>query len=374
MTTSIKRYKAISFSLFTLINVFFCIRYALRISLPIAITITVLYLMLSFTIWRAYKQNYKLSTAKIITILTLYIIVCSIILYFIPIESIRVDRVEMINIFWDNVFNGEYPYGTGGSLHGNRPAGWPVFFILCYPFYLIKIYAIIPILSIIALLLIFYRKNPQTTGFISLLIVTSPAIYWEIICRSTIFFNAVIFIFWFMSLSNISKKTTFKLYLSAIIGGLLLSTRSVLILPIVIFACYSLHSQLSFSQFLKWCSCLFLTFLLSIIPLLFYGIDNITFVNPIIIQSSFLLPFELTLTFSLLSLIPVLWCKSYQQTILYSGISLYVIFSVYIIYCLISYGIDNCLYYGCDISYFLFCIPFFFYILLDPKDNKHHDK
>lgn len=362
----LKSYQTICFLLFTIINVFFCIRYTLRISIPIAIITTSIYLIISSLIWLIYKCNYSLSKNKIFIVLGLFIIICCVAIYFIPIESIRVDRVEMINIFWDNVLNGEYPYGTGGSINGNRPAGWPIFFILCYPFYLFKTYVLIPIFSILILLFIFFKKNPQTTGIITLMIVTSPAFYWEIICRSTIFFNATIFILWFISLANINKNV-FRFYFSAVLGGLLLSTRSVLILPIFIYIIYALRCELSFYKSAKWCSCLFFTFLISNLPLLFYGIDSVSFVNPFIIQSSFLLPFNFTVIFAIISLIPAILCKSFTQTIFYCGISLFIMFFGYIIYNLITFGLEYCIYFGCDISYFLFSVPFFFYILLEDK-------
>ena len=125
----------------------------------------------------------------------------------IPVQNIRVDRWEMIQIFWDAVHQGIYPYAVH-SPEGNYPGPMPIYFLLSYPFYLIQEIGWMSILAI--WLLYFYIKNKKITKekntLIFILILSSITIYYEIITRSTILFNSIIFLLYFLNLKDLEKQ------------------------------------------------------------------------------------------------------------------------------------------------------------------------
>lgn len=278
----------ISLLIFIFINVAFCIRYAIRVSYSLAIVATLIYILISCGII-IYSTKKSLSLKWIFSLGTLWISGCIVLLHLIPLETIRVDRVEMIELFWNAASEGEYPYNPRGSFNGNHPGPMPIYFILCYPFYLIKQYALIPILSLVGWVYYTYRTNKDNTSLLFLLIITSPACYWEIVCRSTIIFNALIFILWYRHLMNFNSFSTKSSIISAIIGGIVLSTRSIFAIPIIAFGIYAIKNN-NISNVLTWGVTLFLSFVATHLPLLFYGIDNVMNLNPIWLQSNFFIP------------------------------------------------------------------------------------
>lgn len=353
--------------IFIFINITFCVRYAIRISTLASISATIIYALIAYSIIK-YSNKKHLSLKWIILIGIIWLIGCVTLLQFIPLETIRVDRVEMVELFWDAVHNGEYPYDSKGQFNGNHPGPMPIYFVLCYPFYLIKQYAIIPILSLIALVFYTYSTDKRNSTLLALLIITSPACYWEILCRSTIIFNTLIFLAWFVSLSRFKDFSNKLVCLSAIIGGLVLSTRSILAIPIFAFGIYSLRYN-SVNKTILWGVILLLTLLTSHLPLLYYGMDSILRINPIWLQSNFFMPMEYIGVFVLLTIGASLKCNSFNQICYVCGLILFAITLTYIIRYICCTGIEHSITKGCDISYFLFSVPFLFYSLINNPIN-----
>lgn len=353
--------------LFIFINIFFCVRYAIRLSPLVAIVSTLAYIFISFYILKFHKKN-TLSGKSIITIGSIWIIASAFLLYLIPLETIRVDRVEMIELFWDAVYNGEYPYSPRGRFNGNHPGPMPIYFLLCYPFYIIKQYAIIPILSLIFGTYYIYKRDKSIATLLFLLIITSPACYWEILCRSTIIFNTIIFLAWFITLRNFKSFSTNLTILSAIIGGLVLSTRSIFAIPVIAFFIYSIRYN-STPKTILWAIILSLSFIATHIPLLYYGLDNFLMINPIWLQSNFFMPTEYLVLFVLTTIVVATKCNSFNQICYVCGLILFATTLTYIIRYICYAGIEHSITKGCDISYFLFSVPFLFYPLIDTSIN-----
>ncbi len=361
--TKLLNTRNILLSIFIFINITFCVRYAIRISIEATIISTIIYLLLSvFTIKFCNKNT--LSLKQIFLTCIIWVACCIVLLQFVPLETIRVDRIEMIELFWNAVNDGEYPYSPRGNFNGNHPGPMPIYFILCYPFYLIKTYALIPILSYMAWIYYTYHTNRQSTTLLLLLIIFSPACYWEVLCRSTIIFNTIIFLIWFVSLKSFDSFSSKKLIISAIIGGLLLSTRSILVVPIIAFGIYALHHKLQQrSKTIIWGFVLLATFIATHIPLLFYGIDKVIEINPITIQTDFFIPSEYMILFIILLSIISYKCTNFNRITFISGIFLFAIALLYIVRYIFCTGLEHSITMGCDISYFLFSLPFLFYSL-----------
>jgi hypothetical protein len=159
-------------------------------------------------------------------------------------------------------------------------------------------------------------------------------------------------------LKDLDSYSTKKYVISAIIGGLLLSTRNVFVVPLM-FVFFPLLYKIGFKRLFIWGTILGVTYLSTIIPLFYWGVDSFMEINPFIIQSSFLLPFNITLTMLGLAIIPCLFIrKNFNNAIFGGGLYIFAIIAVYAIYILQTYGYEYFISTGCDISYFIFCFPF----------------
>ncbi|MBQ8337205.1 MAG: hypothetical protein IJY44_06720 [Bacteroidaceae bacterium] len=216
--------KIIAQIIWSFINSLFIFKYSYRVSLTAALICTAIYnIVTGYLLFLCSKRKFSLPKAIWPWILGGISILGAAAFYFIPVESIRVDRWEMIQIFWDSVHQGIYPYAVH-SPAGNYPGPMPFYFILSYPFYLIQE---IGWMGIIAVWLVYlYIKNKkldkESDTFVFTVLLLSATIYYEIITRSTILLNSIIFLIYFLSLENIERQSKAKFYIYAFIGGIIL--------------------------------------------------------------------------------------------------------------------------------------------------------
>ena len=181
-----------------IINSMFCFKYLYRIMPAVGSASVPLYALFIYVIYLLYiKHRLLLSIKKIFAGGVVYILIFSIILFFIPKETLNVDRWEMIELFWNSTREGHYPYGIA-SPGGNYPGPMPFYFILCYPFYMIGEIGLVTIGGIVIWCIDTYRRADRNNlSFIVFLVVSSLAICWELLVRSTIFFITAIFVLFF---------------------------------------------------------------------------------------------------------------------------------------------------------------------------------
>lgn len=360
--------KYIACSVFALINLLFIGKYATRLSEEAGLICSVIYLIFISSIAYIF-YNKKISTPKSFVIIGIIIttIISVIGLIYIPVESINVDRWEMIDVFWNAITDGKYPYLEFGRWCS--PSGMPFYFILCYPFYIIGEVGIISIFALILILCIYYhRYNYKGLSFATILLITSPAIYFEIFARSTIFFNSIIFFIYFLSLKNLNPSNSKKFYLSAIICGLILSTRTIFAIPIMIFCIYSLFQRkIKFSKLLKWIATVIISFTLPILPFYLSFPNEFSQCNPFILQGNTLLPFNEIIIIVIATLVTSIRCTTFHNVCILSTISILATIIWFLFKIISVQGIDCIIYGNADFSYLIFCIPFIIYIML------HHD-
>lgn len=119
----------LSLFMFITINILFYFKYLSKISIACGAITSVLYILFIIFLFK-YKPTFgrKLVNVGIIT----FIIATSSLLFFIPKEIFTADRWIIIDLFWDSVSNGLYPYAEKTSI-GNYPGAMPFYFLLCYP-------------------------------------------------------------------------------------------------------------------------------------------------------------------------------------------------------------------------------------------------
>ena len=169
-----------------------------------------------------------------------------------------------------------------------------------------------------------------------------------------------------MSLKNIG--------ISGILIGLIISTRNVFVIPFIIAFIYSLkNSKITFKQFALLGLLSLTTFLLTFLPFVWNHFEDFKVMNPFIVQSTFLVPFQYTLLFICMSVIVGFLCKTTSDVYFYSGLVLFASITIYYCYYFALIGFHETFFESiADISYFILCIPFCMFYLLIETNHKEN--
>jgi hypothetical protein len=286
----------------------------------------------------------------------------------IPPESLNVDRWSVISSFLTELYNGNYPYYAESHL-GNFPGPMPVYFLIAAPFYEIGELSILSSLGylIITTLVIIKIRKIENFNFLLFYFFTSLFLIWEITTRSNIFTYSFFALLVLNGYINPDNKNKFRFYGTAILTGLILSTRSVYILPYIIFFLSGLvNKEVTLKRFVSFVSLASLAFLSTFIPFIWLFKDDFFSMNPFIIQSSFLVPKLYIVFFISISVSLTFLVKNKTDKFFYSGISLFIAILIYFIYQMVKYGFEVSFFNSkTDISYFILCTPFLIKYLMD---------
>ena len=363
------------------VSFLFALKYFIEFSnagLWIAIGLTLIQIALVYSGQRLKLPFYSLKISYYISISVIVIIAFAASLY-IDRESLNVDRWSVINSFLDELFSGNYPYFARSHM-GNLPGPMPFYFLLALPF---KLLNALSFFGAIGYILIAGRLSVKTSGhnlplLLIILLLSSPYMYWEIVVRSNIFTNAALVLFALTFFLKIDKENISGIFiLSAAITGLMMSTRAIFIIPYILFIIPSLtKKEITFRNFVVYIASAVLTFSFTFIPVIFGHMSDFMAINPILIQSTFLVPVEYVIIFFLITLICVPAVKTRSDRFFFSGIVLFIIVLIYSLYHIISKGFEEAFYESIiDISYFISCIPFLIlYLIENKKEPEHYEK
>ncbi len=313
------------------------------------------------------KRRYKITLSYSFLILVASLIVIS--HFGIPLYRLRVDRYSVISSFLSDLFSGHYPY-FARSVRGNLPGPMPVYFLLALPFYLVGGLSLLSGLGyiIMAFILKRYQLN-QNHNFLLFYLFTSFFMVWEIATRSNIFTNSVLLLLVVISFVRINKENDLQLIVVAILSGFMLSTRSVFILAYSIFFFSSvINEEISVKRFFVFALTSALAFIITFLPFVAVFPHDFFRMNPLIIQSSFLIPQVYTVIFILIAIIFAFFVTNDADKFFFSGLSLFISIFIYVVYYVAQYGLEVAYFHSkIDISYFIFCVPFFLiYLLWNP--------
>lgn len=295
--------------------------------------------------------------------------------YKIPLESLNVDRYSVISSYLDNLFNDEYPYYAKSHM-GNPPGPMPFYFIVAMPFYLIGELNLLSLSGyLVALVLILKRISADNNRLIYLVLIlmSSPFLYWELSTRSNVFtFSLFVLVALMNSYKTLEKETTKKrFWLSSLLFGISLSTRAAFITSYIIFFIFMIRRNInSRGIILKYvCGGAFF-FTLTFVPLVLRYPNDFFFINPFIIQASFLVPTIYTVFFIIISIGMGFLVKKKSDMIFYQGLVLFIVVLIYFIYHIIISGIQAAYFDSIiDISYFIFCLPFLYFFIIKNYSN-----
>lgn len=145
-------------------------------------------------------------------------------------ESLQVDRWSVVDSFWNTWFAGDYPYHAQSHLH-NPPGPLPGYFLILFPFWVVNALATFSVLGGIGAIWRF------PSAALAWGLTTSIFLLWETGTQSNLFTFTFLTLMYLDYISSNSKNLTLiKALLWGLLGGLLLNTRSILILAFIVYA------------------------------------------------------------------------------------------------------------------------------------------
>jgi hypothetical protein len=357
------------------INGLFCVKYFERFTtLYPLVTILLLCIQLG-VLYFSFYDKITLKQQKIIMylLLLLSVIGSMFVFYKINITSLNVDRWSVIYSFWEAFFNGDYPYFAKSHMN-NPPGPMPIYFVIALPFYLINEIGWMPLLAVFVGVLFINKliKNLTSQLVFILFMFTFMGFYWELLSRSTILLNSILVMIVLLYSEKSVSRQNYSFYLSALLSGVVLSTRMVFIMPFLSLGIMTLLSKkVSFHRLLSWSALALIAFAFTFLPF-YIGFQESFFVmNPFKVQSGFLLPSIYNYLFLLIAIVLSLFFYNQLSLLLLSGYSLFISIFIYFVYHIVHSGFQRAFFQsGADISYFLFCVPFLIMHFLIEKKIK----
>jgi hypothetical protein len=221
-------------AIYELINVVFVYKYTSRITLhPWATSLLYLVMVNIFILllFKKYEFRLSLKMQNVIyfsTIALLAILLSFLMLHFDP-QKIRVGRYPAMHDWITRFLNSEFPYTSP-----IKPSGFPFLFVIAMPFYFLGdlgFFQIFSFLTFAVLVHLRHRQNKINRFRLIFLLITAPIFLYEIVVRSDLFSNMVMVILYLAILEILAqKRSRVELIILGIIGGLLLSTRGIVLL------------------------------------------------------------------------------------------------------------------------------------------------
>ena len=148
----------------------------------------------------------------------------------IPVETVRVDRWELMSNFLHRLFQGEYPYLASSHLNPAPPAPFPWLFLVGIPAWWVGEIGWFPLASLVLLVWIAPKR---VRPFLVIALATSLPVWYEVIVRSNIVANAAL-VGAFL-LTEPGRKSS-GVVLNAILAGVVLCTRACFAAPVLVWA------------------------------------------------------------------------------------------------------------------------------------------
>jgi hypothetical protein len=346
--------------LYGLINALFVYKYAARITSQ-SWAVSLLYLvLLGLFVWVLYRKTASRpspaaqSLIYFFTIVLLAIGLSLVMSHFDP-QKIRVGRYPALCDWITRLFDSQFPYNSQ-----TRPSGFPFLFVMAMPFYLLGdlgFFQIFSFLVFAALVYLRYPEQPMNRFRCIFLLILAPVFLYEVIVRSELFSNMVMVMLYLAVLEMVGRKMSlFASILLGLAGGLLLSTRGVVLLIYILALGYLLRKKVV-THGLFYLS-LVAGFVASLLPFMIWDWKRFMSLGPLSKQLSFLPVWVLAL-----SIACCIYCALRIGSLrkIYSAVS-FILFAVVLVAfsaSVLQYGWHQAVLKDAfDISYFAFAVPF----------------
>ncbi|NCB69337.1 MAG: hypothetical protein EOM47_10885 [Bacteroidia bacterium] len=366
--------------LYLFVNILFIFKYLTRTEISVPL-ITVLYIsgILGFVYlyfkWSP-KVSEKLFKYSSFVLLSITLILIAVGLLYIDPYTVRVDRWSAVSFFLEGLFNGEYPYGIHTHVsETNFPSPFPLWHVINIPFYLLGDVGIglIFFLIITFVTVKIYFNSYRKAFFFLILLILSPAYWWEVAVRSDSLSNGFLvltFILWYTKKGYSVDK---NFWLTIILCGIIASTRLSAVLPVALF----LFAQYIQTNWLK--KILFplsiLAFVLAVfMPFVLWTIDG-TYVfftrNPFMSQTSVGNPVFLIIMIVAGIIFALKW-KNTDEYFEYAASFMFIFMAGSQLSLIMTRGISGSFFTDStyDLSYFTLYLPYTLMALASKVSNK----
>jgi hypothetical protein len=342
------------------ISFIFSYKYAARIT-DYSLYISTVYALLLFGI-ASYllKRNREFNNKLLYSIIALYVVCIVISFFIIDPAKINVDRWSVISYFWDAARSGIYPYQST-SHQGNAPGPFPFYFLLALPFYFLGEIGYLSLSGLLVMLVgmnYYFKDDYKRKTAAIFLLVSSVAILWEMVARSTILINSaliLLYLMWMVSNENHSWK---QYAIMGVVGGLLLSTRGIYVIPIILCGAYCFLKPRRFKEMMAYGCSLMAVFIITFVPFFLWDQQLFIKYNPFTLQGDIIGRY-LAVALIMISVMVGVLVKTEAQLYLGTGLMLYGAAFIYFINRLITCGFNpEFLQNNVDISYFIMALPF----------------
>lgn len=281
--------------LYICINLLFIYKYGIRQNyIPIQIII-ILYLFISglillknpfdFEITKKIQSKYAYITSSFL----IFIIIIAI-TFFTDGNALKVDRWSAMDVAISALLDGEYPYTAVDHLHG-RTSNFPGLLILGIPFYLLGNVGYFQGAAFLLLSYTIYKFLPIKNAFqYMLLLIVSPAYWWEIFSISDLFSNIILVFCFIILLKQKLKDNLFKYpILLGFSTSFLVLTRGIVAIPLILIV-FKDFWQISLIKQLKYVISFVISFALLIAMVIINCPDlhTLKYYNPLVLQTSYL--------------------------------------------------------------------------------------
>lgn len=181
----------------------------------------------------------------------LALVACAIAVYSwfkIPIETVRVDRWELMSNFLNRLFDGSYPYLASSRYNVPPPVPFPWLYLVSIPAWAIGEIGLFPLAT---LALLVWTAPERSRPFLVWALATALPVWYETAMRSNILANAALVGAFLLSNPG---RTTASIVKNSILGGIVLCTRASFIAPILVWAGHVFLVQKRYKDVLLWSS------------------------------------------------------------------------------------------------------------------------
>lgn len=364
----------IIFSVYTLLNLSFLVKYGIRQSIIPLYVLVGLFIIIHILIFRfglsislKINKNTIASNFLIIGITLVYIIFCHLINDPYKLNIDRWQTMEYSMPFW---LKGKFIYDTPNYL-GNMPSYLPGQLLLAAPFYLIGNVGYLQVAALLIFsftLIKVFGKNAISWLGIFLFSISLSYIY-EAICKSDLISSFIIVSSFILLWNHFFKGNYFKYpFLLGLILGLLCLTRSVSVIPLILFFLkpfletnFNIKIKLSIGFIISF------SILLSTVLLPAKNFDYILKYNPLQLQGQ--ANKYVSLFFVILTFILAFYVKNIKQVFYISTFVIFGVMGSFIVETIIkgyTFKYMNFSYWAASLP---FCIVSYCYILKDKLEK-----
>ena len=366
--------------LYLFVNILFIFKYLTRTEISVPL-ITVLYIsgILGFVYlyfkWSP-KVSEKLFKYSSFVLLSITLILIAVGLLYIDPYTVRVDRWSAVSFFLEGLFNGEYPYGIHTHVsETNFPSPFPLWHVINVPFYLLGDVGIglIFFLIITFVTVKIYFNSYRKAFFFLILLILSPAYWWEVAVRSDSLSNGFLvltFILWYTKKGYSVDK---NFWLTIILCGIIASTRLSAVLPVALFL-FAQYIQTNWLKKILFPLSILAFVLVVFMPFVLWTIDG-TYVfftrNPFMSQTSVGNPVFLIIMIVAGIIFALKW-KNTDEYFEYAASFMFIFMAGSQLSLIMTRGISGSFFTDStyDLSYFTLYLPYTLMALASKVSNK----